>query len=79
MQRLENLTKPTSNSIVPCKIGRLLFSWSRNTLLLWISNDHHCVYRVPLLDLIQNQLNPVHNVTPYFYNIRFDIILPFKG
>jgi hypothetical protein len=47
-----------------------------NFLFLWNLDVHHYLQRSLLLDYTPNQLNPVHNFTPYFFKIYFDTTLP---
>jgi hypothetical protein len=45
---------------------------------LWNPKVHYHVLKGPPLDPVLSHMNPVHILTPYFCNIRFNIILPYS-
>lgn len=47
----------------------------KNCLLSWRLNFNYSVPEIILLDLIQSQLNPIQNLTPYFSRISTDVVL----
>jgi hypothetical protein len=42
------------------------------SLLIWNPKVHHCVHKIPHLDPVMSQLNPIRNLWPCFFNIRFN-------
>jgi len=42
---------------------------------LWKLKIYYCVHKRSKLIFIQNLMNPLHILSPYFYNIHFNIIL----
>jgi hypothetical protein len=44
--------------------------------LLWNPKVHYRVHKSQLLESILSQMNPIHALTPYSSEIRFNIILP---
>jgi len=58
-------------------------SWEANShsayqeipYLLWNQNVHYCVNKIPWLDTIMSQLNPVYTPIPYCSKIHFNTIL----
>jgi hypothetical protein len=47
-------------------------------LPLWSPNVHHSAYTSPPLGSILSLLNPIHSVTPYFFNIHYNIVVLSK-
>jgi hypothetical protein len=43
--------------------------------LLWNPNIHYRVHKSPSLNPTLSQMNPVHALTPYYFNIHFNIFL----
>jgi hypothetical protein len=38
---------------------------------------HYHIHKNQLLDRVLNQMNPAHILTPHFFKINFNIVLPF--
>jgi hypothetical protein len=53
--------------------GDKLFSWSRNSLLLWNQKVHNCIYKSMPFYLILSWLNPADIFTFFFSKIHFHI------
>jgi hypothetical protein len=55
-----------------------LKNWSfrrlRYFLLMWNPKIHYLVPKIPSADPIAGLLNPVHILTPYFFNVYFNVI-----
>jgi hypothetical protein len=54
-----------------------LLSWSRNFEPFMFPKIHCCAQNSPPLDRILKQLNPIHHLISYFFNVNINIILPF--
>jgi hypothetical protein len=50
-----------------------------NSTLSMEPEDQFCVHKNPILSPILSQLNPVHTLTPCFFNVHFNIILPSRS
>jgi hypothetical protein len=64
---MEHSTSSEANSRAPSQISRSL----------WDLKVHYRVHSsCPAIGLNQGQINPIHNITPCFFKIHFNIILP---
>jgi hypothetical protein len=68
-----NLLTPW-NKILPEKLTVVQLVKKSLLSSFWNPNIHFRFHKSQLLDLILNQTNPVHTITPY--NIHFNIIIP---
>jgi hypothetical protein len=46
----------------------------QNPIIIWNLKDHYLVYKIPSLEPILSQLNPLHTYTPCVLTIHFNII-----